>query len=85
MRIIVGPVWTPDMSGLPAPMRALNECVWFIIHRRNQCNRRNLRISLTHLFLPQIIIGLVQPILSRRTKDIHVERVFQRFGFVLNV
>src|SRR5437763_16972735 len=37
------------------------------------------------LLLPQIIICLVQPILSRRTEDIDVECIFEGFGFVWNM
>src|SRR5690606_280417 len=36
----------------------------------------------TALFLPQIRIVLVQPVLAGRREDVEAEGVFERFGFV---
>jgi hypothetical protein len=33
----------------------------------------------------KVVIRLIEPILPRRAKDIHVERVFQRQSLVANV
>ena len=33
----------------------------------------------------RVAVGLVQPVLARRTEDVHVERVLERFGLVRHV
>src|SRR5437899_6327583 len=34
------------------------------------------------LFLPEVIVRLIEPILPRRIENIHIERIFQGFGLV---
>jgi hypothetical protein len=38
-----------------------------------------------HLFLPEIVVSLVEPVLTWRTEDVDVESIFECFRFVLDV